>query len=273
MILKFKFICLFLFISNSLFAESYLIKHVKNGNWNYFEERNFSDILYEIIYCDKDELRILRNAFYAKYNFIFKSSDLQIFFNQLDWYKGTKENVESYLSDREKMIISTIQKIEANYPKSNNDKLIGFWIPEIYSMIEDYIKAIEENDTRKFDIVQANQLIIYQNGVLFFQDYWYYSYEDSLIGKYYLWSFYNNEFKITLLYESPIHSIRNESKNMINKHIIISDYIYNKNIHRKFLKCNFTNDNNWIRINDDPYLKNTIFGNPTAPNRSVSVRR
>jgi len=81
-----------------------LIKQVKNGNWNYFEERSFFDIVYNIINCDKDELRILRNAFYAKYNFMFKSSDLQIFFNQFDWYNGTKENVESYFSDREKMI-------------------------------------------------------------------------------------------------------------------------------------------------------------------------
>lgn len=58
------------------------------------------------------ELRILRNKFYAKKGYKFKSEFLKNYFNQFEWYQGTKTENEIEFSDLEKNKIELIKKIE-----------------------------------------------------------------------------------------------------------------------------------------------------------------
>ena len=60
------------------------------------------------------DLRILRNAIFAKHGYIFKSDDLKKFFSQFDWYNPRFENVDSELSTIEKNNISFIKQKESS---------------------------------------------------------------------------------------------------------------------------------------------------------------
>lgn len=60
----------------------------------------------------KTELRIMRNEIYARYGYIFKSKEMQEYFNKQPWYEASRENVDKYLSDIEKANIELIKKWE-----------------------------------------------------------------------------------------------------------------------------------------------------------------
>ncbi len=61
---------------------------------------------------NKKELRLMRNEIFARYGFRFKSHDLEIYFDNEDWYKPKRDNVDIYLSDIEKENIDLIQTLE-----------------------------------------------------------------------------------------------------------------------------------------------------------------
>jgi len=58
------------------------------------------------------ELRILRNAIFAKHGYIFKSDDLKNYFAQFNWYSPRVADVNSKLSAIEKKNIATIKAME-----------------------------------------------------------------------------------------------------------------------------------------------------------------
>lgn len=58
------------------------------------------------------ELRIMRNAIYARHGYIFQSADLSRFFSQFSWYEPRYSNVESLLSSIEKHNVQEIRSWE-----------------------------------------------------------------------------------------------------------------------------------------------------------------
>ncbi len=71
------------------------------------------------LYLDSDladksakELRILRNEIFAKHGYIFKSEDLRKHFSQQDWYEPLYDNVDSLLTENDKLNIQLILKFE-----------------------------------------------------------------------------------------------------------------------------------------------------------------
>ncbi|MCK5169229.1 MAG: YARHG domain-containing protein [Bacteroidales bacterium] len=65
----------------------------------------------------RDELRLLRNAFFARLGYKFKSEDLQNFFGQFDWYNNSEDklklpNEKIIIPDEDKKRIDLIQEVE-----------------------------------------------------------------------------------------------------------------------------------------------------------------
>ncbi|MDR0331261.1 MAG: YARHG domain-containing protein, partial [Chitinispirillales bacterium] len=71
---------------------------------------------------DKKELRLLRNAIFAKHGMIFQSEDLKAHFKQFDWYNPKSGNVTDKLTDIDKRNIENIQAFENAKPKHNLSK-------------------------------------------------------------------------------------------------------------------------------------------------------
>jgi hypothetical protein len=63
---------------------------------------------------DKSKLRIIRNTVFAKYGKIFKSYDLQQYFNKEKWYKKNPKYNDKMLTDNDRKIINSLLKLE-NY--------------------------------------------------------------------------------------------------------------------------------------------------------------
>ena len=61
---------------------------------------------------DVYELSYLRNEFYARKGYIFRSVRLATYFNATDWYKPTTKNVDDLLSELEKENIAFIKSLE-----------------------------------------------------------------------------------------------------------------------------------------------------------------
>jgi len=68
------------------------------------------------------ELRLIRNEFFAREGYIFKSKDLQEHFSQFDWYNGTKSIDEIELSKEDKLKTEFIRKVE-NAKKLNKTRI------------------------------------------------------------------------------------------------------------------------------------------------------
>ena len=68
------------------------------------------------------ELKIIRNEFFAKKGYIFKSKDLNEHFSQFNWYVGTKSIEQIELSEIEKLKTDFIKKVE--HKKKLNNKRI-----------------------------------------------------------------------------------------------------------------------------------------------------
>ncbi len=62
---------------------------------------------------DKKNLRILRNIFYAKHGYEFKSQDLKDIFEAFDWYKPNPKFSEKNFSNYENAMIRDIQRYES----------------------------------------------------------------------------------------------------------------------------------------------------------------
>lgn len=58
------------------------------------------------------ELRVMRNEIFARYGLIFKSEDLKAYFSSKKWYKPIYKNVDSYLTEIDRINIKTISDFE-----------------------------------------------------------------------------------------------------------------------------------------------------------------
>lgn len=86
----------------------------KEYNINYYGDITFLDNIneYALLNLTRDELRLLRNTFYAKYGYIFISNDLNEHFNKFSWYKPQYNNVDDKLTEYDNYIVELIRKIE-----------------------------------------------------------------------------------------------------------------------------------------------------------------
>ena len=79
----------------------------------------------------KSELRLLRNAIYAKYGYIFNSKDLSNYFKQFTWYKPTSTEIDNNMSKVDKLNIESIKEFEKMNKTTNNIKWdirkVGVW--------------------------------------------------------------------------------------------------------------------------------------------------
>jgi len=76
----------------------------------------------ELINFSKDELGYLRNEFYARKGYIFKTAKMKNYFSKQDWYSGTQNSLEGLLSDIELKNIFYIKAMEAEIKLEKNSK-------------------------------------------------------------------------------------------------------------------------------------------------------
>jgi len=120
----FKFIFIFAFL---LFSSS--ISYAQENKVSAFIDKFVSDeILFDnrestedwnatayLITLPKKDLRLVRNAIFARYGYIFKDADLREFFENKKWYRPTIKNIaEIDLSDVDKANIEFIKSLESD---------------------------------------------------------------------------------------------------------------------------------------------------------------
>lgn len=91
-------------------ASSYDYGYTPTEDFSWLSEHRLTSS--DIAGCSKQELRILRNAIYARHGYIFKSADLRDFFNQFYWYTPRYSNVDKQLSSLERSNIAFIKSFE-----------------------------------------------------------------------------------------------------------------------------------------------------------------
>jgi hypothetical protein len=113
-----------------------LYEAVHNGDIGYIQ-RYIEDLEYSDSHesFSNADLRTLRNTIYAMHGYSFKSKDLQEHFKKFAWYKGTKENVDDELSEKELRLIRIISAMEAANPPKRED-LIGHWAHPVAASVE-----------------------------------------------------------------------------------------------------------------------------------------
>ncbi len=79
---------------------------IRNGNVDLLKELYLSDLQLGVL--NKDELRILRNLYYAKEGYIFSDKDLADYFYQFEWYQPKSKNIVFSEFDK-----NNIQKVQA----------------------------------------------------------------------------------------------------------------------------------------------------------------
>ncbi|HOM88786.1 MAG TPA: YARHG domain-containing protein [Spirochaetota bacterium] len=89
--------------------------------------------LFELAILNKNELKLLRNLIFAKYNYKFRSNDLLEHFKQFNWYKSERENIDTLLTQDDLKCIQKIKSFENPTNIDSNDiklntKLIGIWL-------------------------------------------------------------------------------------------------------------------------------------------------
>lgn len=63
---------------------------------------------------DAQTLRIIRNEIFARYGYVFKSAELQRYFDKQTWYKSTYGSYDSLLTEIEKNNIKLLLELEKN---------------------------------------------------------------------------------------------------------------------------------------------------------------
>ena len=79
--------------------------------------------LQDLVGLSRDELRLLRNTYFAKYGYTFGSEDLQAHFSRFDWYKPVGKEAADRITAMEKRNIDTIRFLEQNFAAYDPDKV------------------------------------------------------------------------------------------------------------------------------------------------------
>lgn len=92
---------------------------------------------YELIGKSADELRLMRNEIFARHGYIFKSEDLNKYFSSKRWYKPALNNVDSTLTEIEKINIKLISKFESTPSNDNYETIYSDIAKASYTVIKD----------------------------------------------------------------------------------------------------------------------------------------
>ena len=110
------YILIFLTIFDlSLDATNIRITSYNNMENIYFNEKELSEELIkqqDLFFLSNDQLRLLRNAFYAIHGYDFKSQDLKEYFSWFSWYKPNPNFSESDFTEIERKNIELIRQME-----------------------------------------------------------------------------------------------------------------------------------------------------------------
>ena len=99
----------------SLDATNIRITSYNNMENIYFNEKELSEELIkqqDLFFLSNDQLRLLRNAFYAIHGYDFKSQDLKEYFSGFNWYKPNPNFSESDFTEIERKNIELIRQME-----------------------------------------------------------------------------------------------------------------------------------------------------------------
>ena len=114
-----------------------------------------------------EELRIMRNAIFARHGYKFNSPDLLEYFESFVWYEPKYSDVSNSLSSIEKENVAFIQKYEKRCPDSSPTSLLN--IPNIQQelMMEDLSYLISNIRLSDTDVAKLNksQLRILRNTI------------------------------------------------------------------------------------------------------------
>lgn len=116
----------YLFYDYYHISDSGLINYIKIDSLKISIDRKYPFVSGRIVMQDelnkfsKDELRLMRNEIFAEHSYIFKSQDLQNYFNKQKWYVPEKRVVpENELNFFEKENLKTILLMESNQNRVN----------------------------------------------------------------------------------------------------------------------------------------------------------
>ncbi|MCL2183708.1 MAG: YARHG domain-containing protein [Chitinispirillia bacterium] len=101
------------YMPNTGFSAGRII--IYNGSVNLLDEKIPETALAVL---DKKELRLLRNAIFAKHGMIFQSDDLKAHFGQFSWYNPKSDNVNNQLTDIDKANVQRILAFENAKPNT-----------------------------------------------------------------------------------------------------------------------------------------------------------
>lgn len=113
--MKKTFTIIILLISTTLFSQEELDYEFQN----------------EMYSMSLSELKLLRNEFFAKQGYNFKSKELKEHFSQFNWYQGTKSIDEIELSKNEQAQVNFIKKVEKEKKLNESRIKILKILPEI----------------------------------------------------------------------------------------------------------------------------------------------
>ncbi len=112
------------------FDPNYFIKKIEQGDIS-FSNHYLSEI--HLASMNKEQLKILRNFYFAKYGYIFKSDDLNKYFTKFNWYIpkiNDQDNILKKFSEIESNSVNRISLFEKNLnekPLLNISYLNGKW--------------------------------------------------------------------------------------------------------------------------------------------------
>lgn len=103
-----------------------------------------------------EELSIIRNAYYAKHGYIFKTQKYSDYFLSYEWYKPSHEDVEKFLSLEDRLSINLVTKLEQRWRNLYNElseeeiTMIGMWQLGSPGLAAGYNALYYFNDDRSF---------------------------------------------------------------------------------------------------------------------------
>jgi hypothetical protein len=119
----------------------------------------------------KEELRIIRNTIFAQYGFTFGVEDLKKHFEQFNWYKAAKSDVDQHLTDIDRENIKIIQALESIIPVQEGAKPDNLTYVEIQKLTSPTIITLQSVDEWRKLIQQYNISVILYNANTFYFEY------------------------------------------------------------------------------------------------------
>lgn len=177
-------------VKSTLSSQEYLEQTVFSGN---IAELDKLITIGQLCNFTRSNLRILRNAIFAKYGYKFNSIDLQDHFSKFSWYSGVTANIDDKLTIVDLNNIELIQKIEDNYPEDN--ELIGNWY--MYGAVPD-----QGIDNISLLLARNDYVQILPNGIYVHYCRVHFQSEEIFYG---LWSLENDIFETIIIGNDKKH--------------------------------------------------------------------